>query len=48
VSDDEVKRLGFFENFKEPQAVIERAYKKLGAHAKIAVFPEAGATFPVL
>lgn len=48
VSDNEVRRLGFFENFQNPQAVIERAYKKLGANATVAVFPEAGATFPIL
>ena len=48
INDDEVKRLGFFENFKEPQMVIERAVKKLGLRAKVAVFPESGATFPVV
>ncbi len=48
VSDDEVKRLGFFENFNDPQAVIERGLKRLGPNAKVAVFPLAGATFPLL
>lgn len=48
VGVDEVKRLGFFEKFNEPQAVIERGFKKLGPRAKVAVFPFAGATFPIL
>ncbi len=48
VSDDEVRRLGFFENFNDPQAVIERGVKRLGQNAKVAVFPHAGATFPTL
>ncbi|MCX7679929.1 MAG: nickel-dependent lactate racemase [Spirochaetes bacterium] len=46
--DEEVKRLGFFENFREPQLVIERAKKRLGKHAKVAVFAQAGATFPIV
>ena len=48
VTEDEVKRLGFFENYSEPQQVIDRAVKRLGLHATVAVFPEAGATFPVV
>jgi len=48
VTPDEVKRLGFFENFSDPQAVIDRALRRLGPHATVAVFPEAGATFPVV
>jgi lactate racemase len=48
VTEDEVKRMGFFENFRDPQMVIERAVRKLGLRARVAVFPEAGATFPVV
>jgi nickel-dependent lactate racemase len=48
LSDKEVKHLGFFERLAEPQAVIDRAARKLGRHAAVAVFPEAGATFPLM
>ena len=48
LSDEEVKKLGFFEQFRDPQEVIRKGEKKLGARAEIAVFPEGGATYPIL
>lgn len=48
LSDTEVKALGFFERFNEPQEVIERGLKHLGKNATVAVFKEGGATFPLL
>lgn len=48
LSDAEVKALGFFERFNQPQEVIERGIKHLGKKATIAVFKEGGATFPLL
>ena len=48
LSDAEVKALGFFERFNQPQEVIERGLKHLGKKATIAVFKEGGATFPLL
>lgn len=48
VSDDEVRRMAFFENFPEAQAVIDRGARALGPDAHVAVFPEAGATFPIV
>lgn len=46
VSDEEVKRLGFFVNHQEPQQVIDAAAKKLKENVTVAVFPQAGGTFP--
>jgi len=48
LSDNEVKLMSFFNNFRNPQDVISGAYKKLGEEADVAVFIEAGATFPIL
>ncbi len=48
LSDDEVKRLGFFQQFHDPQQVIQQGLKKLGPKAAVALFPEAGATFPII
>lgn len=48
LSDAEVKALGFFERFNQPQAVIERGIKHVGKKATIAVFKEGGATFPLI
>ncbi len=48
LSREEVKRLGFFEQFPTPQAVIARARKKLGSKAQVAVFLEGGATYPIV
>ncbi len=48
LSAGEVKALGFFENYADPQAVIDRAVRSLGKNATVAVFPQGGATFPVV
>jgi len=48
LSPDEVKRLGFFRHSSDPQAVVDMAARKLPRNARIAVFPEGGATFPIL
>ena len=48
LSDGEVKKLSFFEQFPAPQDVIRKAEKKLGHRAEVAVFPEGGATYPVV
>lgn len=48
ISDDEVKRMGFFVRCVSPQEVIDRAVKKLGKNARVAVFPEGGVTFPII
>lgn len=44
---EEIKQLGFFLNFANPQEVIDQAAKKLPADARVAVFPQGGATYPV-
>jgi nickel-dependent lactate racemase len=48
ISDDEVKRMGFFMRCASPQEVIDIAIKKLGKNACVAVFPEGGVTFPIV
>ncbi len=48
LSDTEVRHLGFFHNCKTPEAVISAGGKKLKKNARVAVFPDGGATFPVL
>jgi lactate racemase len=48
LSDQQVRLLSFFNNFRNPQEVIDRALKKLGKEADVAVFAEAGATFPII
>ncbi|MEW6673350.1 MAG: nickel-dependent lactate racemase [Thermodesulfobacteriota bacterium] len=48
LTEKTVRQLGFFKNFSEPQAVIDHAAKKLKRNAAVAVFTEAGATFPVI
>ena len=46
---DIVKALFFFEGFTGmPQDVITAGVKRLGPRARVAVFPEGGATFPIL
>lgn len=45
---EEVRRLGFFRHFGTPQAVIDQACRKLTPKPTVAVFPEAGATFPIV
>ncbi len=48
VTDIEVKKLGFFVASHDPQGVIDQAVKKIGPDAHVAVFREAGATFPIV
>lgn len=48
ISEANVRQLGAFDYIDEPQTVMARARKKLGARATVAVFPEAGATFPIV
>ncbi len=48
LSQEEKKRLGFFVPCEKPQNVINKGIKRLGKKATIAVFPEGGATFPII
>ncbi|MFO8048026.1 MAG: hypothetical protein R6U29_03240, partial [Desulfosudaceae bacterium] len=49
LSPEIIKALFFFKGFTQnPQEVIDRAARKLGPRARVAVFPEGGSTFPVL
>jgi nickel-dependent lactate racemase len=45
---EEIRRLGFFKHFDTPQAVIDQACRKLARKPTVAVFPLAGATFPIV
>jgi hypothetical protein len=45
---EEIRRLGFFKHFDTPQAVIDHACRKLARKPTVAVFPQAGATFPIV
>ena len=48
LTDEEVKKLGFFVRGGDPQETIDIAARKLPKKARVAVFPEAGATFPII
>lgn len=48
LTPDEVRHLGFFNSFANPAAMIEKGRRKLGKNAHVAVFPDGGATFPVI
>lgn len=48
LDDDVVRRLGFFKAGRTPQEVIDHGRRELGGRARVAVFPEGGATFPIL
>lgn len=48
LSESEIEHLGFFHNCKTPQSVIESGARKLKKSARVAVFPDGGATFPLL
>jgi hypothetical protein len=48
LSPDEIRRLGFFQACADPQQVVDRARRRLPANAQVAVFPAAGATFPIV
>lgn len=44
---EQVKRLGFFEGFDRPEKALEKGRSSLPNKAVVAVFSEAGSTFPV-
>lgn len=48
ISADEAKQLGFFVACPDPSDVIRHAARKIGKNATVAVFPEAGHTFPIV
>ena len=49
LTDEIIKALFFFKGFTDtPQDVIRAGAKRLGSRASVAVFPEGGATFPVI
>ena len=48
LSRDQARSLGFFTPCSTPQEVVRMGRNKMGIGAKVAVFPEAGATFPVM
>lgn len=48
LSRDQAKSLGFFTPCSTPEEVVRKGRRKMGRQAKVAVFPEAGATFPVM
>lgn len=48
LSEQEIRHLGFFLSCRTPQAVVDAAARKLKRDARVAVFPDGGATFPVL
>ncbi|HPJ38218.1 MAG TPA: nickel-dependent lactate racemase [Spirochaetota bacterium] len=48
LSEEEIEKLGFFVNYTNPQDVIDQAVKKLPINARVAVFPQGGATYPLM
>jgi len=44
----EAKAISMFVKCQDPAEVIRRGMKKIGKHATVAVFPEAGVTFPII
>lgn len=48
LTDREIRHLGFFHNCRQPQTAIEMGARKLPKKAEVAVFPDGGATFPVI
>ncbi len=48
LSETEIRHLGFFKNGTSPQAVIDAGGRKLPKNARVAVFPDGGATFPIV
>lgn len=48
VPRDRAKALGFVTLCQTPEEVIRRGGKKMGREPQVAVFPEAGATFPLI
>jgi lactate racemase len=48
LSEAEAKKVGFFVPCQDPAEVIRHGMKKIGKNATVAVFPEAGETFPII
>lgn len=48
LSQKEVRHLGFFKNCQTPAEVVDKGSAKLPKNARVAVFPDGGATFPVI
>ena len=48
LSEKEIRHLGFFHACGRPQEVIDRGAAKLKKNAHVAVFPDGGATFPIM
>lgn len=48
LSDQEIRHLGFFRNCRAPQAVIDEGARKLKKNAQVAIFPDGGASFPLV
>lgn len=48
LSSKEVRHLGFFRQCARPEEVIAAGERKLKKNAHVAVFPDGGATFPVM
>ena len=48
LTPDEAKKMGYFMHSSDPQENVNKAVKKIPRKARVAVFPEAGATFPIV
>ena len=48
LSEADAKQLGFFVRCHDPAEVIRHGMRKIGKNATVAVFPEAGETFPIV
>ena len=48
ISHEEAKKLSFFIISHDPQETVNMAAEKIPKNARVAVFPEAGATFPIV
>jgi len=48
LSDQEIRHLGFFRHCRAPQAVIDEGARKLKKNAQVAIFPDGGASFPLV
>ena len=48
LSEAEARQAGFFVRCQDPAEVIRHGMRKIGKNATVAVFPEAGATFPIV
>lgn len=48
LTPEEAQRLFYFDHFTETGEVILKGVQKIGLHATVAVFPEGGATYPIV